>query len=102
MPPYELQPEYMHFYLTGGTERPLEVALDYLEPEPVMRGWARTYWHWEEDIVASTDRDHIDYQGALALMRKVRGEPLANDEMTSLINRVRNQLPPMPATVGNK
>ncbi len=42
MPPYELKPEYMHFYVIGGTDNPIEVVLDYVEPDGDLRGWAGT------------------------------------------------------------
>lgn len=97
VPPYQLKPKYMHFYAIGGTDNPIEMVLEYLEDEPALSGWARTYWHWGQNVAAITPWAPLDREEAWALMVRERGEAAAKDEIHSLKIRVSNQLPPTPA-----
>ncbi len=69
------------------------MVLEYYDAETGAHDMARTYWHPCQGIFGHSESSLLDNKvAALGLMASIRGEPLAEDEMTPLIHRMSSEI----------
>lgn len=98
MAPYGLNPNYMRFYAIGGRDDPIELVLDYYDPDQEVVGMARTYWHPAAELWTGRGSPQLDTRAeALEVMTKHLGHrEVAEAQMRELELKVKVQLALIP------